>query len=349
MLSILSLFSLWEGGEHKLCSPPSCIFAENSIASYQKMWYTDKNTLCKGGFFVNIREMKYFLEIANCANYTVAAQNLYVSQPALSKVIHKMESELGFPLFFAQQRKLKLTDNGKLFYNRVQRIIHEYDSLSLVPQENDALLSGDLYLGFPVVAGICFFCDIIAAFSQKYPHVRIHIKEEGSQRITTDIASGNLDIGCVTLPASEQLFHVYPFVEDRSCLLVSNKHPLSQRDHISLKDLSHVPLILLGKEFSTHHDICTALREEGVEPNITMLSSQWDFIVEMVRKNYGVAFLPQSLFRRFSYPDIHLLEINHPIQYETLALITKKDGYSSQITSRFLNFAVNMQKKADNI
>ena len=96
--------------------------------------------------------------------------------------------------------------------------------------------------------------------------------------------------------------------------------------------------MLLGTEFSTHHDICTALQEAGVEPKIAMLSTQWDFIIQLVRLNYGISFLPFSLFRNFSYPDIRLLEVDHLVRYEDLVLITKKGRYLSRSIKSFLRF-----------
>lgn len=73
-----------------------------------------------------------------------------------------------------------------------------------------------------------------------------------------------------------------------------------------------------------------ACREVGFDPKIALYSARWDFIVQMVRLNYGISFQPRSIFKRFSFPDIHLLEVRHPIMDHWLELITKKNVYTSR-------------------
>ena len=86
-------------------------------------------------------------------------------------------------------------------------------------------------------------------------------------------------MGCTVAPVPEDRFDVRPLIQDISYLVVSIHHPLAQRQTITLPELKDEQFVLLGTEFSTHHDICTALREAGVEPKIAMLSTQWDFII----------------------------------------------------------------------
>ena len=76
-----------------------------------------------------------------------------------------------------------------------------------------------------------------------------------------------------------------------------------EQDPKVLEDLEDESFVMLGSEFSTHQDIKAACHRAGFEPKVVLLSSQWDFVVQMVRRNFGVAFLPLSLFRRFSFPD----------------------------------------------
>ena len=287
---------------------------------------------------MDIRELKYFIQIADSASYSSAAEKLYISQPALSKVIQKMEEELGYDLFFTHQRQQKLTSEGERFYYKASRLVDEYNDLLKPPQIQETASQGQIFLGFPDVAGICLFSNLIADFSRLYPNVKLQIKENGSKRIMADVESGVLDVGCTVAPVPEDRFDVRPLIQDISYLVVSLHHPLAQRQTITLPELKDEQFVLLGTEFSTHHDICTALREAGVEPKIAMLSTQWDFIIQLVRLNYGISFLPFSLFRNFSYPDIRLLEVDHLVRYEDLVLITKKGRYLSRSIKSCLRF-----------
>ena len=287
---------------------------------------------------MDIRELKYFTQVVESASYSIAAEKLYISQPALSKVIQKLEKELGYKLFYTLQRQQHLTEEGALFYRHAVKVIRAFDDIVPAVRSADNTYNGKVFIGFPDVAGTSYFCELIAEFSKLYPGIDLRIKEGGTQRIVSDVESGDLDVGCAVMPVSSEQFDIYPFVRDISTLIVSTRHPLAQKQRITLPELKNETFVLLGTEFSTHHDICTALREAGVEPKIGMLSSQWDFVIQMVRLNYGISFLPKSLFQRFSYPDIHQLEVDHLMRYEDLVLITKKGRYLSQNAQVLIRF-----------
>ena len=112
-----------------------------------------------------------------------------------------------------------------------------------------------------------------------------------------------------------------------------------------LEELEDEPFVMLGSEFSTHQDIKAACHRAGFEPKVVLLSSQWDFVVQMVRRNFGVAFLPLSLFRRFSFPDIRLLRVENAISVDRLELITKHDCYVSRNVNCFVSFIVQEMEK----
>ena len=295
--------------------------------------------------FVEIRELKYFVQVAKDGNYSTAAQKLYISQPALSKVIHKPEEEMGFEFFYTFQKRQNLTDFGQAFYEKAVQVISEYDALSETARLERDIYKGQIFLGFPPVAGTCFFCDLIAKFSKAYPGIKLSIEEKGSNKIMSSVEAGTLDVGCVIGPVQGETFDHIPFVQDTTCLAVSENHPLAGRESVVLEELEDEPFVMLGSEFSTHQDIKAACHRAGFEPKVVLLSSQWDFVVQMVRRNFGVAFLPLSLFRRFSFPDIRLLRVENAISVDRLELITKHDCYVSRNVNCFVSFIVQEMEK----
>ena len=94
-----------------------------------------------------------------------------------------MEEELGYDLFFTHQRQQKLTSEGERFYYKASRLVDEYNDLLKPPQIQETASQGQIFLGFPDVAGICLFSNLIADFSRLYPNVKLQIKENGSKRI----------------------------------------------------------------------------------------------------------------------------------------------------------------------
>ena len=287
---------------------------------------------------MDIHELKCFSQVAKDNSYSVAAAKLKLSQPALSKIIQRMESELGTELFYTFRRKQRLTDAGEALLREAIRVIHEYDSISELRSQEQAAVEGEIYLGFPPIAGIFYFSELIAGFSRQYPDIQINIREAGSQAVMEEVDTGRLDLGCVSGPVSDDLFDHIRFIHDNYCLVVSSQHPLADRSSVRLEELKDERFIVSDSRFSTFNIIRFACREVGFEPRIALYSSRWDFIVQMVRLNYGISFQPRSIFTRFSFPDVRLLDVPHPAMDNWLELITKKDAYTSRAVNLFIAY-----------
>lgn len=294
---------------------------------------------------MDIHELKCFAQAAKDGSYSVAAAKLCISQPTLSKIIQRMESELGTELFYTFQHRQRLTDAGEALLKKVLRVIHEYDSITESLHLNGRACQGQIFVGFPPIAGICYFGELIASFSAQYPGIKVCVTEAGSQDIMDAVESGALDVGCVSAPVPEDKFDHVKFIHDSYCLAVSSHHPLSRRDAVSVGELKNETFIVSDSSFSTYHSMRYACREAGFDPKIALYSARWDFIVQMVRLNYGISFQPRSIFKRFSFPDIHLLEVRHPIMDHWLELITKKNVYTSRGVNCFISFAMERMEQ----
>ena len=286
---------------------------------------------------MDIRELKYFAQIAKDGNFSTAAAKLSISQPALSKVIQKMEDQLGVSLFYTFQRRQKLTDAGTILLEHALRVINGYDSIVETTHLDKSFYQGQVCVGFPPIAGICYFSELIISFSKLYPGIKVSIQEAGSQDILDAVDSGALDVGCVSAPIPEDKFDHALFVRDDFLLAVSSRHPLAEKDHVTFAKLKNENFILSSSQFHSHQTVRFACREAGFEPLVSIESNRWDFTAQMVRLNCGISVLPSSLFKRFSFPDIHLLRIDHPAMRHQLELITKKDGYVSYSVNCFIS------------
>lgn len=289
---------------------------------------------------MDIREMRYFAQVAKDGNYSVAASKLGISQPALSKVIKKMEDEVGAPLFYMFQRRQRLTDAGELLLEKVTRVINEYDSIIESTPMDKSIYQGQVFLGIPPIAGTCYFSELLAGFSEKYPGIKLRISEEGTERIRRDVTSGLLDAGCVSGPVSDSLFDHALFVRDPFCLVVHESHPLAGRDCVGFEELRRESFILSGEEFAISRTIRFICYEAGFEPSITLISSRWDFIVQLVQRGCGIAVQPRSLFDRFFFPGIRLLKINHPSMDHSLELITKRGALIPRSVNCFISYVM---------
>ena len=290
------------------------------------------------GVIVDIKQLIYFLQIATDENYTIASKKLYISQPALSKAIKNLEDELGIKLFHYNDKRTRLTDEGYNFYIKAKGLIEGYHQLLDSVHDTRQSIKGHLKIGIPPVVGQCYFAEIISKFSNEYPDIYITIVETGANKIQKDVYVEELDVGVIVMPAYSNRFNVTQLIEDESVLLVHKDHPLAKVENITYIHLRDEKFIIFNEDFTLHDNIIAACRKNGFEPLITVKSSQWDFIVEMVSHNLGVSILPRPVLMRYNHERIEIKHINDELSVWRIAMVSKKDGYLSRVGEIFIEF-----------
>ncbi|MEC0301774.1 LysR family transcriptional regulator [Terribacillus saccharophilus] len=293
--------------------------------------------LRKDGIIMELRQLRYLIEIVKQKRLTKAAESLHVSQPALSKTIKSLEEELGITLFKRTNKSTTLTDAGKVVHTYGQQVLAQLDEMQTTLQDLTDLKQGAVTIGIPPIIGSLFFPKVMARFHQTYPNVTINITEYGAARVVKAVDEGEFELGVAVLPLDETEFNYYPIVEEDMKLMVYREHPLADRELVELKELKDEDFIFYNEEFALHDIMRKRCIEEGFEPHILFKSAQWDFISEMVAANLGVSLLPESICNRTYNADIRIIDLTPSIPWN-LAIITKKDKYISYAGRRFIEF-----------
>jgi DNA-binding transcriptional LysR family regulator len=276
---------------------------------------------------MDIRQLRYFLEIIRQNSFSKAAQTIHISQPTLSKVIRTMEEELNMPLFERSTRRVRLTDAGELLARHARRVIQAMEDLEAAFDDLAQLRAGTLRLGLPPVIGVSFFASAIAEYKRRYPQIRVELIEEGGKDIEKAVMDGNVDVGVVVMPVSDGKLGTMPLLKRRLKLVLSVRHPLKGRTEVELKQLRNERFILFRKGFSLHDRVREACVREGFEPIVVAESSQWDLIGEMVAAGLGVSFLPETICEQLNREKLWIVPHVHPAIPWNLALIWNKDRY----------------------
>jgi DNA-binding transcriptional LysR family regulator len=292
---------------------------------------------------MDIRHLEYFMEVARYCSFTKAAQTLYISQPAISKVIKSIEDEFGIVLFDRSGKRVVLTDAGKILYKQAQSIVKSFRSLSTEINDLVNLEKGNIRIGLPPMIGSNFFPKVIVQFHEKYPNVTIQLVEVGAKKVETEVANGNLDMGVAVLPTNEEMFNTFRFVEDQLKLIVHPSHPLAIKEVVALSELSEEPFVYFHEDFTLHDRILEECLHLGFEPQIISKSSQWDFIVEMVAFNLGVALLPETICKELNC--VKVLSLIEPKIPWHLGIIWRKDGYLSFAAREWIRVLEEFWKK----
>ena len=147
---------------------------------------------------MDIKQLTYFMAVAQEGSYSKAAEKLGISQPTLSIAVKKLEEELGLPLFYTFNRRQVLTDGGLRLMNGGKQLVDLYQKTVEDVKVTDSHSAGAFTLGLSPLFGACFFGDLIPNFSAAYPNIRITMIEDGANKINQRVEEGTVDLA-VTL------------------------------------------------------------------------------------------------------------------------------------------------------
>lgn len=206
---------------------------------------------------MHLNQLRYFIEIAKTNSMRLAAENLFISQPALSSAIRQLEKELGFTLFIRNNNGVTLTSEGQqalLIADEIVNLAQQFNTIKPQVQSTAPNSSIDCHLRFCTVPSQSRFTlpDVLAQFSVDYPNISFSILEQTTEHILETVNKGDSDIGLISIYQSNlDLLTSYPdlvptaFFKEQAYILVNSNSSLFHRKSISLNNLLDYPVALL--------------------------------------------------------------------------------------------------------
>lgn len=282
--------------------------------------------------------MECFIEVTRTGNFTTAAENLFITQPALSRIIKSLEDELGTPLFIRTRKKMIETDAGTILKKHALNIQKQLQLLDAELDHMHMLKKRHVRIGLPTITNSIFFSQLIASFHQEYPEVTFQLEEDGSKAVEEKVMNDLLDFGVIVCTVNNDHLEKYTFVNEKLKLVVPTSHRFTGKDEVSLLEIKDESFILFNRDFELRSLVIKACREAGFYPKIISETSQLDFIQEMVAYNIGITLLPESTCSQLKN-DFQTISVSNPTIEWNLAMIWKKDAYLSQVAKEFIRFA----------
>lgn len=217
---------------------------------------------------MEIRVLRYFLEIARAGNMTRAAEMLHVSQPTLSKQIKDLEQELGKKLFIRKSTSLSLTDEGMLLRKRAEDILDMVDKTTDEFKALDELTGGEVHIGCAESYQIKYLAQAIHSFKKKYPLFRYHLTSGNTEQVTERLDRGLIDFAVIVEPPNLSRYNYLELPEsDIWGLIMKNDDPLARKNTICFEDLADLDLIC--SEQGMKFDIARWCGEKADTLNLT--------------------------------------------------------------------------------
>jgi DNA-binding transcriptional LysR family regulator len=291
----------------------------------------------------NLRQLRYFVAVADSLSFTRAAQNLHISQPPLSQQIRALEEDLGVRLLDRTKRRVRLTEPGRLFLDEARKLLAQAESARVTVSQAAAGYGGRLRLGYPVsVAFHRALPRALLEFARIAPGVQVELNELYTSAQYESLLAGQIDVGFVRAQpaqtlASRELLHIRELDRERMLLALPAAHPLARRDALSMCELVDTPFVAQPARYGTtlYDALMTLTSRAGFHPAIVQEARQVTGLLALVSAGIGVALVPASL-KAVKLEAVRLVELSDDDAFLMLGLATRSDQHSP-VLDRFLD------------
>ncbi|ASU83166.1 hypothetical protein CDO52_10575 [Nocardiopsis gilva YIM 90087] len=249
---------------------------------------------------MELRQLDYFIAVAEERHFTRAAERVLVAQPAISQQIRRLEAELGEPLFRRDRRSVSLTAAGEALLPHARAILGEATNAKESISALSGLLTGSLAVGLVQPLPDQRVLELLGAFHRRHPQIRLSLREDETDALLNALATGMLDIAVIGQgPADPPLpDEMRPHVIAREGVGVAlhPDHPLARRESLSLSGIRDEPIVTAPRGSKLRTNLERACRDAGFTPNVVAETRDLSLIRQLVLQRIGVAVLPVSAF-----------------------------------------------------
>ena len=240
---------------------------------------------------LNFNQFRVFYYAAKNLNFTAAAGELFITQPAVTAQIKSFEEFCNLKLFKKKGRRIYLTDEGRSLYQYAAKIFKFEKEIEAAIDDMRELKRGILSLGTTKAYARYFMPLMITTFHQNYPQIKIQLNEGSSLDMIHGLLDFKIEVAIIAKAEDNPEVHFFPFSQEEMALIVAPRHPLAKKKKISFADLAGVPFIMKEKGSGTRKLVEELFDIEGCTPDILMETSNTEFIKQLVQRGEGVSFV----------------------------------------------------------
>jgi len=289
---------------------------------------------------MELRHLRYFVAVAEELNFSRAAGRVYLSQPALSQQIRKLEEELGVNLFHRTKRRVELTEAGKVLLEGARQALVQIEQTTRAVREVGGAAGSHLKVGFPEYANHTIVAEILQAFKRRYPYVDLEEHEmftlQDTLRQVHELRNGGLDVGFLLLPFDDDTLEVERVLRIELLAALPEDHPLASRSEVPMRKLEGERIMLFSRHFhpGCYDYVVSCCKEAGFSPDMVqhrepqLYSSATTF--RMVASGIGIGIVARPLVSSFPHPGVVLKPLKDPSpKLDLVAAWRRKDPSSN--------------------
>mgnify|MGYP001165755630 CR=1 FL=1 len=283
---------------------------------------------------MDTQSLQAFLAVADNGSFSRAAEQLHLTQPAVSKRIATLEEQIDARLFDRIGRRVTLTEAGRVLLPRARNILVMVDDSrrALINLTGD--IAGSLTLATSHHIGLHRLPPLLKAYTLDHPEVRLDLRFLDSEQAYQGVFDGELELAVVTLaPHPDPQLYVVPVWDDRMCFVCANDHPLAGRERLSLHELCAFDAVLPGPLTFTRTLIESRFAATGLELPVTLSTNYLETLKMMTAIGLGWSLLPERLVAG----ELHELDVEHPTIHRSLGYVMHKSRTLSNAAKAMLN------------
>lgn len=286
---------------------------------------------------MTLKQLKAFLALARSLNYANAAEELCLSQSALSISIKTLEEELGGKLFKRNTRRVEITAEGLSLIPYAKKLLANWEEMEKDVKQRFKLNRGTLNIASMPFATHAVLPEVIHKFSQRHPNISFSIHDVPNEKIIEKVQEGIFEIGICFQPQFCDQLTFQPLLQEDVIAVVPKSHYLANRQQITWHELCSSPFITLQNPSIIRHVIEKKCLENNVVLNLKVECHQISSLSHFVAYGMGVSAIPRQFQKYIDLEQLAVIEISDLNVQLQLGIIYKKDFQLSNISSEFLD------------
>ncbi|WP_070337664.1 LysR family transcriptional regulator [Pseudomonas aeruginosa] len=289
---------------------------------------------------MELRHLRYFIAVAEELHFGRAAERLGISRPPLSQQIQALEEEIGARLFERTNRRVELTDAGRLFLDESRQVLAQVDKAVLLARRAHLGELGELKIGFTSSAPFTSTIpSSIHAFRKAYPDVHLDLQEMSSRQVLKALLEESLQVGVIRPLALPDAVHWVELFREPLVAVLRADHPLAagSEDGLAIAALAEEPFVFFPRSYGTglYDQVIALTRQAGFSPRIAQEASEAMTIIGLVSAGLGVSILPAS-FRRTRVDGVVYRTLSDP-EATTAVWLVRRQNEGSPLALSFID------------
>ena len=287
----------------------------------------------------NLEHYKVFYEVARAGSITAAAERLCISQPAVSQTIKQLEAELGSPLLVRAQKGVRMTTEGEVLYEYLERGFVQIEAGEEAFRSMIDLEEGEIRIGASDMTLRFYLLPYLERFHELYQGVKVKVTNVPTPETLRYIKEGAIDFGVVSSPSvlPKDAVELRPVRKVRDCFVAGNRFAHLKDRKLQLAELSKLPIICLEQHTSTRNSADRFLKENGVvlQPEFELATS--DMIVQFVRRNLGIGMVVYDFAEEaIKQGELFCLQFEQPFPEREFCIATREKQVMSKAARALL-------------